>query len=106
MKWFCRKKEKPEVVFAQSEEKLTVKERGSLAKSVLDNPIFEEAFNEIKEETLRQWEGTKVSEEITREFLWSYLRALYHIHNRLQSYVGDAIYQDGIEKERQAEQME
>src|SRR5574343_1759152 len=50
--------------------------RGNLAKVVLDNPIYQEAFSQLREQILREWQESPARDQEGREKLWTSLKLL------------------------------
>jgi hypothetical protein len=94
IQWLFGKKEgKKEVNFANADISLTVGEKASSARQMLDNPIFQTAFQEIRSEIILMWENAAVDDEAKRKFCWEYLKALNQVKGRLEKYINDAVYQ-------------
>lgn len=50
--------------------------RGNLAKAVLDNPIYQEAFSQLREQILQEWVDSPIRDQEGREKLWTSLKLL------------------------------
>ena len=58
-------------------------DRVQLAKDIINNPIFKETFDEIREDLIRSWISTTVHDVKDREQLWLQIQLLDRVHNRL-----------------------
>lgn len=68
----------------------TVEERvikGNAARSVLEDPVIQEAFDNLEEHYNEEWINSEVEDSITRERVFLSLRALSDLKTELQSMV-------------------
>lgn len=49
--------------------------RAESARQVIDHPLFQEAFNTLRDEVVHQWETSPASDTEGREKLWLILKA-------------------------------
>jgi hypothetical protein len=73
-------------------------ERGRLAADVLENPVFREAFDQMRAEVVKKWRSEK--DEKVRDWLWTLDQAT----NRVESILTKAM-QDGQIAQKQLEQQ-
>ena len=66
---------------------MTPEEREGRAKSLLNDPLFNEAFDVIKEDLMNRWNVSGSTEVEARESIWLAMRLLDRIHGHLQSIV-------------------
>jgi len=66
---------------------MTPEEREGRAKSLLNDPLFNESFNVIKEDLMNRWNVSGSTEVEARESIWLAMRLLDRIHGHLQSIV-------------------
>jgi hypothetical protein len=57
------------------------------AKQVLENPVWEETFAELKDSLVGQWESTSKDDWRLRERIFSELQALKDVKQKLETYV-------------------
>ena len=57
------------------------------AKRILEDPLFIEAFDVIKEDLMNRWSVSGSTELEARESIWLAMRLLDKIHGHLQSIV-------------------
>jgi len=66
---------------------MTPEEREGRANSLLNDPLFNESFNVIKEDLMNRWNVSGSTEVEARESIWLAMRLLDRIHAHLQSIV-------------------
>jgi hypothetical protein len=62
-------------------------ERARQANSLLQNELFVEAFNVLKQDLLNRWSNSGSTEVEARESIWLAMRLLDKIHAHIQSIV-------------------
>lgn len=100
-----KKREVAPPSFATPGIPLTIEQQGTYARQALNNPIFQMAFDELRNEALRLWESCESNQIEKREFVWIYLKALNQLKGRVERYISNALYQDSLNK-RQAPETE
>jgi len=100
---WLRDKEEEDIHFSIADIPLTIGERGSFARQLLNNPVFTVAIEELKKEAIHLWESCGSDENVKREFLWKYIKALNQVKGRVERYVKDVLYQDSIDKRQSPE---
>ena len=66
---------------------MTPEEREGRAKSLLNDPLFNEAFNAIKEDLMNRWNVSRSTEVEARESIWLAMRLLDRINAHIKSIV-------------------
>jgi len=66
---------------------MTPEEREVRANSLLNDPLFNESFNVIKEDLMNRWNVSVSTEFEARESIWLAMRLLDRIHGHLKSIV-------------------
>jgi hypothetical protein len=66
---------------------MTPEEREGRAKSLLNDPLFNEAFNVIKEDLMNRWNVSGSTEVEARESIWLAMRLLDRINAHIKSIV-------------------
>jgi len=66
---------------------MTPEERERRAKSLMNDPLFIESFDELKKELLGQWEHSGSTDIDARESIWLAIRLLDRIHGHIQSII-------------------
>ena len=61
--------------------------REERAKSLLSNPLFNEAFDELRKDLMNRWESSGSSELEARESIWLAMRLLDRLHGHIKSIV-------------------
>ena len=61
--------------------------RENRAKSLLDNPLFQEAFDVLKEDLMNRWQHSGSTDFEARESIWLAMRLLDRIHGHINSIV-------------------
>ena len=61
--------------------------RKERAKNLLSNPLFNEAFDVLKEDLLNRWNASGSKEVEARESIWLAMRLLDRIHGHINSIV-------------------
>lgn len=64
-------------------QRLREMERGRQARLVLDSPLYQEAFSNLRAELLRQWEVSPARDSEGREKLWLAVNLLSKIEAHL-----------------------
>ena len=59
--------------------------REGRAKSLLENPLFQEAFDVLRKDLMNRWEASGSTELEARESIWLAMRLLDRIHSHLKS---------------------
>lgn len=67
--------------------------KGTQAKTVLDDEIFKEALQSVREGYLDEWENTKIKDSEVREKAYMAVRLLKEIEGRLQAFVSSALFE-------------
>ena len=57
------------------------------AKALLDNPLFQEAFEVLKEDLMNRWSNSGSTDLEARESIWLAMRLLDRIHGHISSIV-------------------
>ena len=66
---------------------MTPEEREGSAKSLLNDPLFNEAFDAIKEDLMNRWNFSGSTEVEARESIWLAMRLLDRINAHIKSIV-------------------
>tara|TARA_R100001594_G_scaffold53866_1_gene87467 strand:- start:2520 stop:2768 length:249 start_codon:yes stop_codon:yes gene_type:complete len=66
---------------------MTPEEREGRAKSLLNDPLFNEAFDVIKEDLMNRWNVSGSTEVEARESIWLAMRLLDRINAHIKSIV-------------------
>ena len=66
---------------------MTPEEREGRAKSLLNDPLFNEAFDAIKEDLMNRWNVSCSTEVEARESIWLAMRLLDRINAHIKSIV-------------------
>ena len=62
-------------------------EREQRAKNLLDNPLFKEAFEILRQDLMDRWSASGSSELEARESIWLAMRLLDKLYNHVSSIV-------------------
>jgi len=62
-------------------------EREQRAKNLLDNPLFKEAFEVLREDLMSRWSHSGSAELEARESIWLAMRLLDKIHAHVTSII-------------------
>ena len=66
---------------------MTPEAREGRANSLLNDPLFNEAFDEIKEDLMNRWNVSGSTEVEARESIWLAMRLLEKIHGHITSII-------------------
>lgn len=69
---------------------MTPYERATNARQLLDNPVLDEAFGEIKSRLVSSWETTHPDQWKAREGLFDRLQALKDVRQQLETFIHTA----------------
>ena len=61
--------------------------REGRAKSLLENPLFQETFDVLRKDLMNRWENSGSNELEARESIWLAMRLLDRIHTHISSIV-------------------
>jgi len=61
--------------------------REERAKSLLNNPLFNEAFDVLRKDLMNRWEASGSTELEARESIWLAMRLLDKLHGHITSIV-------------------
>ena len=61
--------------------------REEKAKALLDDPIFKEAFEVLREDLMNRWQHSGSTDLEARESIWLAMRLLDRIHGHISSIV-------------------
>jgi hypothetical protein len=64
-------------------------DRTQLAKDIKNNPIFQESFDQLKEQLLNDWKNTTVHATTDREQLWLEMRLVDRVYNHIVTVLDD-----------------
>ena len=62
-------------------------EREQRAKNLLDNPLFKEAFEVLRQDLMDRWNASGSSELEARESIWLAMRLLDKLYSHISSIV-------------------
>ena len=74
-------------------------EKERRARSLLDDPLFNEAFGAIKEDLQSRWENSGSTEVEARESIWLAMRLLDRIEGHIKSIVETGHMNKVLEKQ-------
>ena len=66
---------------------MTPEERERRAKSLIDDPLLNEAFETLKEDLMNRWTHSGSTDLEARESIWLAMRLLDRIHGHLTSII-------------------
>ena len=66
---------------------MTDEQRVSRAKNLLNDPLFNEAFDVLRKDLMNRWESSGSTELEARESIWLAMRLLDRIHTHISSIV-------------------
>ena len=69
------------------------------AKNLLNDPLFNEAFDVLKKDLLNRWESSGSTEVEARESIWLAMRLLDRIHAHISSIVETGRMADILDKQ-------
>lgn len=69
--------------------------RAKNAQQLLENPMLQEALNELESEAIAAWKGTKLDDTATRERLWMQVKAANRVRDVLEGAVDNGRYEAG-----------
>ena len=78
---------------------MTPEEREGRAKSLLNDPLFNEAFDAIKEDLMNRWNVSGSTEVEARESIWLAMRLLDKIYSHISSIVETGHMNEILEKQ-------
>ena len=73
--------------------------REERAKNLLSNPLFNEAFDVLKEDLMNRWEASGSAELEARESIWLAMRLLDKLHGHIKSIVETGHMNKVLEKQ-------
>ncbi len=59
--------------------------KADLAKAVIENPVYRETFETLKQDLMRCWSMTNQDMSKERETIWFSIKLLEQIHNSLET---------------------
>jgi len=66
---------------------MTPEERERRARSLIDDPLLNEAFDTLKEDLMNRWNHSGSTDLEARESIWLAMRLLDRIHGHINSIV-------------------
>tara|TARA_R100000963_G_C4556180_1_gene46986 strand:+ start:63 stop:329 length:267 start_codon:yes stop_codon:yes gene_type:complete len=60
---------------------------GRDAEYLMDNPVFKQTFDYLKDAYFKAWEQTSVEDSKSRENVWMMYKTLDTVHGHIQTYV-------------------
>ena len=66
---------------------MTPEERERRAKSLIDDPLLNEAFDVLKEDLMNRWNHSGSTDLQARESIWLAMRLLDRVHGHINSIV-------------------
>jgi hypothetical protein len=73
--------------------------REGRAKALLENPLFQEAFDVLKKDLMNRWEHSGSTELEARESIWLAMRLLDRLHGHINSIVETGHMNKMLEKQ-------
>jgi|TARA_Y100000310_G_scaffold56219_1_gene51524 hypothetical protein len=74
-------------------------ERVRRAKSLVNDPLFQESFEVLKKDLLNRWEVSGSPEVEARESIWLAMRLLDRLHSHITSIVETGHMNEVLEKQ-------
>ena len=78
---------------------MTEEEKLRRANALLNDPLFNEAFDVLKKDLLNRWESSGSPEVEARESIWLAMRLLDRIHAHISSIVETGRMADILDKQ-------
>ena len=78
---------------------MTEEEKLRRANALLNDPLFNEAFDVLKKDLLNRWESSGSTEVEARESIWLAMRLLDRIHAHISSIVETGRMADILDKQ-------
>ena len=78
---------------------MTPEEREGRANSLLNDPLFNESFNVIKEDLMNRWNSSGSTEIEARESIWLAMRLLDRLYGHINSIVETGHMNKVLEKQ-------
>ncbi len=75
-------------------------ERERRAKGLLENPLFKEAFDVLREDLLNRWSNSGSTELEARESIWLAMRLLDRLYGHINSIVETGHMNKVLEKQQ------
>jgi phosphomevalonate kinase len=69
------------------------------ANALLNDPLFNEAFDELRKDLMNRWEASGSTELEARESIWLAMRLLDRIHTHISSIVETGLMSDILDKQ-------
>ena len=66
---------------------MSTQQREEHANRILTDPLYQEAFDKLKEDLMNRWEHSGSTELEARESIWLAMRLLDRIHSHLKSII-------------------
>ena len=85
----------------QTQFSLTTAERSTYANQLLLNPLWDELFEDLREDTHKLWIGTRTDDVEQREYLWQHFQLIGVIQRRVRGYISSATIENDFENKRQ-----
>jgi DNA-binding FadR family transcriptional regulator len=80
---------------------LSPEERGTYARQLAGNPIWDELFSNLRVEAVQGWAQTKFEDVESREYFFKHFQILELIKRRIEGYIANAAMNEHIEMQRQ-----
>ena len=74
-------------------------QREQKANNLLNNPLFNEAFEVLRKDLMNRWESSGSTELEARESIWLAMRLLDRLHGHIQSIVETGHMNKMLEKQ-------
>ena len=74
-------------------------QREQKANNLLNNPLFNEAFEVLRKDLMNRWESSGSTELEARESIWLAMRLLDRLHVHLQSIVETGKMNEALAKQ-------
>jgi len=78
---------------------MTPEERERRARSLIDDPLLNEAFDTLKEDLMNRWNHSGSTDLEARESIWLAMRLLDRIHGHINSIVETGHMAEMMEKQ-------
>lgn len=80
---------------------LSTKERATYARKLMENPLWEEVFEDLRDDAFKLWVGTSLEDVEQREYLWKHFQLIGVLQRRLKAYVTTVTIEEDMEARMQ-----
>lgn len=83
------------------ESALSKMERATYARQLMTNPLWDEVFDNLRDDAFKLWVGTNTEDVGHREYLWKHFQIIGVLQRRVKAYIETVSLEEAMEEKKQ-----